>query len=49
MKKNVLIISILALAVISMPLRAQDDDKKKEDVYQFTMEKQVPVTSVKDQ
>jgi bleomycin hydrolase len=48
MKKNVFIISFLILAFAGLNLFGQED-KEKKDVYQFTMEKQVPVTSVKDQ
>lgn len=47
MKKNVFAISLLCLSFMTASLFAQEKEKK--EVYQFTMEKEIPVTSVKDQ
>ncbi|MDD2636096.1 MAG: C1 family peptidase, partial [Bacteroidales bacterium] len=48
MKKNLFLISLISFSFLTFSLFAQDSEEKKE-VYQFTMEKEVPVTSVKDQ
>lgn len=48
MNRNLFLISLLCLSFMNFSLFAQDAEEKKE-VYQFTMEKEVPVTSVKDQ
>jgi bleomycin hydrolase len=48
MKRNAFIISLISLAFLAVSVTAQETEEKKE-VYQITMEKQVPVSSVKDQ
>ncbi|MDD2550214.1 MAG: C1 family peptidase [Bacteroidales bacterium] len=48
MNRNLFLISLLCLSFTNFSLLAQDTEEKKE-VYQFSMEKEVPVTSVKDQ
>ncbi len=51
MKKRLFIISLFALILFGLNSFAQEEEEKpeKKDVYEFTMQEQVPVTSVKDQ
>ncbi len=48
MKKNLFLISLISFSFMAFSLLAQETEEKKA-VYQFTMEKEVPVTSVRDQ
>ena len=50
MKKNVYLLSLIAgFILVSFSLLAQDEEKKKENVYEFSNETRIEVTSVKNQ
>lgn len=50
MRKNAYLFGLIAgLVFLSFSLSAQDGEEKKKDVYQFTSEKTIEVTSVKNQ
>ncbi|MCQ2263850.1 MAG: aminopeptidase [Bacteroidales bacterium] len=48
MKKGFILAAIVAVALCS-PLRAQDKEEQEDEGYKFTVSKELPVTSVKDQ
>ncbi|MCR5114069.1 MAG: aminopeptidase [Bacteroidales bacterium] len=48
MKKGFILAAVIAVALCS-PMRAQDKEKTEDEGYKFTIKKEIPITSVKDQ
>ena len=48
MKKGLLLAAI-AVVALCFPMKAQDKETKEDEGYKFTIKKEIPITSVKDQ